>query len=286
MALQYEFSFLDLFTEKMQDIRDDIFRAFKGKAAEGVIFAESNGIIAGTDRAIRVAQQLGLTVSHIAKEGSWIKKGDIITVVQGDVKQVIIAEEQLIGCISKPSGVATSAQQFVRAAAGRPRIVSGAWKKMPLELKETIRAAVLTGGASIRMCDDPFIYLDKNYISVFGGIQETLEGVAHLRGYLKVIQLKGKYKDIGSEAKDAARIGADVLFIDTGNVADIRSVVRNINEAGKREQVQIAFGGGVKIEDIDELKGLDVDILDIGQAIIDAPLLDLKYEVKPLDECN
>jgi len=266
----------------MQDLRDNIFRNLKAKVAEAVIITESNGIVAGTNRASQVAQQMGLTVTRIAKEGSCVKKGDIITAVQGDVQQVITGEERLMGCISKPSGVATSAHQFIRAAAGKPRIVSGAWKKMPMELKETIRAAVLTGGARIRICDDPFIYLDKNYISVFGGIQETLAGVAHLRGYLKVIQLKGKYKNIGSEATEAAELGADVLFIDTGNVADIHSVIESITAAGQRGRVQIAFGGGVKIEDIDAIKGLDVDILDIGQAIIDAPLLDLKYEVKTI----
>ncbi|UCD79954.1 MAG: hypothetical protein JSW26_00545 [Desulfobacterales bacterium] len=266
----------------MQDLKDTIFKNLNGKAAEAVIITESNGIIAGTDRANQVADQMRLTVTRIVKEGSCVNKGDIIAAVQGDVKQVITGEERLMGCISKPSGVATSAHQFIRAAAGKSRIVSGAWKKMPMELKEMIRAAVLTGGAHIRICDEPFIYLDKNYISVFGGIPETLEGVSHLRGYLKVIQLKGKYKDIGSEAEEAARLGADILFVDTGNVADIHSVVERLNEAGKRERVQIAFGGGVQIEDMDEIKGLDVDILDIGQAIIDAPLLDLKYEVKTI----
>jgi len=264
----------------MHDLRDDIFRNLKGKGAEAAVIADGNGILAGTDHANLVAQQLGLTVTHIAKEGGRVKEGDIIAAVHGDVKQIIIGEERLMGCISKPSGVATSAHRFIRAAAGKPKIVSGAWKKMPVELKDSIRAAVLTGGACIRICNDPFIYLDKNYISIFGGIQKTLEGVAHLLGYLKVIQLKGKYKDIGSEAVEAAGLGADILFIDTGNVADIHSVVKSINEARKRDQVQIAFGGGVKIEDVDEIKGLDVDILDIGQAIIDAPLLDLKYEAK------
>jgi len=266
----------------MQDLRDNIFRNLKGKIAEAVIIADSNGIIAGTERAIQVAKQLGLTVTHMVNEGSYVEKGDIIMTVQGTVKQVIIGEEQLMGCISKPSGVATSAHQFIRATAGKPRIVSGAWKKMPIELKETIRAAVLTGGAHVRICDDPFIYLDKNYISVFGGIEETLAGVTHLHGYLKVLQLKGTYKDIGSEAREAAQLGADILFIDTGNVADIQSVVECIAAAGQRSRVQIAFGGGVKIEDIDEIRGLDVDILDIGQAIIDAPLLDLKYEARTI----
>ena len=71
-----------------------------------------------------------------------------------------------------------------------------------------------------------------------------------------------------------------ILFIDTGNVGDIDNVASRIRGVGRRDHVDIAFGGDIRIEDIEKLKSIDVDILDIGRAIIDAPLLDLKYEVR------
>jgi len=33
------------------------------------------------------------------------------------------------------------------------------------------------------------------------------------------------------------------------------------------------------VEGVDELRGMDVDILDIGRQIVDAPLLDMRLEV-------
>jgi len=237
------------------------------------------GVIAGTDQARRDAEGLGLTIKKILKEGSLVQRGEVIADLQGDVKQVIMGEDYLVGDIGKPSGIATAAYNFVQAAGDKPKIVSGAWKKMPLELKETIRRAIKTGQASIRISDHPFVYLDKNYLEVLGGIEKSLEAVADLKGCLKVVQLKGKHQPVEQEAEKAARAGADIIFIDTGKMDDLERVLEKIKNMGLRDKLRIAFGGGIKLEKIQRLKTLDVDILDIGRAIIDAPLLDLKYEV-------
>ena len=87
-------------------------------------------------------------------------------------------------------------------------------------------------------------------------------------------------KDIGAEAEEAVKVGAEILFIDTGDMNDIDNAMDRIQEMGMRDKVQIAFGGGVKLEEMNKIKALNVDILDIGKAILDAPLLDLKYEVR------
>lgn len=266
--------------KKIPDLRDEIFRDIEEKTAKGLIIADGAGVIAGTDRARREAAHLHLAVNRMMHEGSRVQEGDIVGVVQGKVKDVISADDYLPGCISKASGIASAADRFMREARDGLKIVCGAWKKMPFELKENLRRAVMTGGAAIRISNDPFIYLDKNYTEVFGGVGESLKATRHLKGYLKVVQVKGKFKDIGLEAQEAAVMGADILFIDTGNLNDLKTVIEDIQAAGLRDKVKIAFGGGIRLEDMGRIKTLDVDILDIGKAIIDAPLLDLKYEVK------
>ena len=263
----------------MKDIRDDIFKHIKDKTIDAVIVANGEGVIAGADKAGHEAGRLRLTVKKLLAEGSPVKPGDIIGHFEGRVKQVITGEDYLMGCIGKPSGIATAARQFARAAGNRPKIVSGGWKKMPFEIKEPIRNAVLAGSAFIRITDEPFIYLDKNYMAVFGGIGKCLEAVAHLKNHLKAVQLKGTYNTIGDEALEAVTLGADILFIDTGNMDDLNKVSARIKKAGRRNKIEIAFGGNIQLEEIEKLKTIDVDILDVGRAIIDAPLLDLKYEV-------
>ena len=131
----------------MLDLREEILRSQKGRMIDAFMIADGAGIIAGTDRANQEAGRLGLTVTEILREGSPVREGDIVAGFHGEVTKVVAGEDILIGLVSKPSGIATAARCFVQAVGDRPRIVSGAWKKMPVELKHTIRAAVAVGGA-------------------------------------------------------------------------------------------------------------------------------------------
>ena len=263
----------------MPDIRDDIFRSVETRQVAASIIADDEGIVVGTDAVRQAANELGLSIASLLDEGSPVSKGDEIGRFSGTPKQVAVAEERLIGLMAKPSGIATAARRFVEKAGRRPEIVSGAWKKMPASEKEMIRRAIVAGGARYRICREPFIFLDKNYVKMLGGIGASLRAVANMNGHLRVIQLKGLSGDISLEACKAVEQGADIVFIDSGNHDDLGRVCEKLRESCLRDRVKIAFGGGIRLEDIECLKSLDVDILDIGREIVDAPLLDMRLEV-------
>ena len=263
----------------MKDIRDDIFREVFNKSVTAVIYADDDGIIAGTDAAHKKALELGLNVLNMLTEGRSVHQGDEIARFTGNPKQLAIAEDLLMGCIAKTSGVATASKRCVRVAGDKMRIVCGSWKKMPVEIKDILRNAVSVGGAAPRICNLPFIYLDKNYVRMLGGIKQSLEAASLLGGQEKVIQIKGTHKEVGFEAVQAAQFHADIIYIDSGVPEDIAVVSEALKKKGLRKKVKIAFGGNVKFDDIEDLKTMDVDILSIGKEIIDAPLLDLKMEV-------
>jgi nicotinate-nucleotide pyrophosphorylase (carboxylating) len=261
------------------DIREEILKSVKRKKVTASIIVDEDGIIAGVNAAKEEVEKLGLSLLSIANEGSEIKKGDEIVKFYGTPKQIVMAEEILIGLLAKPSGIATRAHQFVQASGGRPKIVCGAWKKMPPSLKEIIREAIHTGGAFSRIVPHPFAYLDKNYIELLGGISQSLQAVSHIDPCSKVVQIKGRYRDIGSEACEAAEAGADIIFIDTGHLEDITPVSDRLKRLGLRKKVDIAFGGGLNLETVKTLKRLDLDIIDIGRQIVDAPILEMRMEV-------
>lgn len=248
------------------------------------IIAEDAGIIAGIKAAEEKARSLRLDIIQMAQEGQTVQRGDVIAKVSGNPKQIALAEDQLIGLVAKPSGIATATRNCVDRAGPDIQIICGAWKKMPVVLKQIIRDAIVTGGGYFRISRDPFIYLDKNYIQMLGGIKRSLQAVAHLAGFIKVVQIKGRQKDIALEACEAAELDADIIFVDSGQPEDLREIADLLNRKGLRDRVKIAFGGSVKIEDIDRIRDLPVDILEIGRQIVDAPLLDLKLEVVEIRE--
>ena len=69
-------------------------------------------------------------------------------------------------------------------------------------------------------------------------------------------------------------------MIDTGDMADIAPCVEALKNGGRRGDCLVAYSGGVKLHDIDGLAHSGIDILCIGQAIVDAPLMDMRLDVR------
>ncbi|MDD5704258.1 MAG: hypothetical protein PHU23_19670 [Dehalococcoidales bacterium] len=263
----------------MHDIRDDIFRDISDKKVIAFIRADDDGIIVEMETVKSASGELGLDVSYSVENGSPVRKGDIIIQFSGNPKQIAMAGDLLIGLMAKASGITTAAHCFVEKAGPSIQVVSGAWKKIHISQKEIVRRAIAAGGAEYRICREPFLYIDKNYLVMLGGIRECLVSIKRLSGYKKVIQIAGTSRLIELEASEAAEYGADVIFIDSGDREDITTVSKCLVREGKRNSVKLAFGGNIKLEDMEAMRTLDVDILDIGRSIIDAPLLDMKMEI-------
>jgi len=261
------------------DLRDIIFKDIKYRKFSAAIISEEEGLVSGIDLLKRRGEEIGVEFLFLLEEGSHISPGTVIAKFIGTPKQIAICEDNLIGLISKYSGVASAAEKVKRVAGKKTKMVCGARKKMPGEIKVFLRRAVECGGLKTRIADKDFIYLDKNYIRMFGGIRESLEAVREMEDRLKVIQIRGETAPIETEALDAARSGADILMVDSGRVNDVRRVADVLRRKNMRGLVKIAFAGGIKLSDIPTLVDEEIDILDIGRTVIDAPLLDMRLDV-------
>lgn len=266
------------------DLRDSIFQSITDQTVTAVLSADDDGVIVGIPDFLQTAADLGLDVRFVVDDVTWVEAGEKIAEFRGAPKQIAKAEERLIGMLAKPSGIATHTRRFVEAAGDDLRVVSGAWKKMPMVLKHVIRHAIRAGGADFRITRVNFVYLDKNFVRMLGGIRQTLEATRHITDHEKVIQIKGHYDDVVDEAVEAAQAGAHIVFIDTGEIDDIDRVSAGLAAVGLRDQVVIAYSGNVQLADIAALKDKDVDRVDIGRAIVDAPLLDMKLDVTAIDQ--
>lgn len=269
--------------EQKLDVRAYLFQPLLGKTFEADLTACEPGVLAGASLALQRAAALGLSVLNCLPDGSVMEAGTPVLRARGTAEQVARAEEELLGRIGKPSGVATAAARFTTLAAGRARIVCGAWKKAPPEIRTQLRDAVGIGGAGLRLVDEPFVYLDKNFIRMFAGIPEVVRRARSMNGRVVAVQVRGEYDRIGKEALSACNAGAGVVMVDTGNVEDLREVVRAASAQEFPREAKIAFGGGVTLDNIEEVIAAGADIIDIGRAIIDARILDFRLDVQKAD---
>ncbi len=263
----------------MKDIRDVIFKNIIDKKFQAQLIPEKDGCLSGIDDALQLAKEIGAELEIYHKDGDWVEKGKIIGMIAATPKNMALAEEKIIGTLSKFSGIATAARKAVELSDGKIQIVSGAWKKMPPAIKNSVRMAVAAGGASFRVTQDDMIYLDKNYIKMLGSIPAALSSVKEFTLHTKVIQIKGKQYTVEEETIQALENGCTFLMVDTGNAEDANACSKIVKAMGLREQVKIAFAGEVKLSQIKELTELDIDVIDIGKEIIDAQLLDIRLDV-------
>jgi nicotinate-nucleotide pyrophosphorylase (carboxylating) len=262
-----------------QDIRDLIFVRIREKKYIAQISAQGEGILSGIEWLKKACKNLGIKLKKCKKSGTRVRPGEIIARLEGSAKQLASGEDELIGWIAKASGIATAAWRAKKAAGRDLKVVCGAWKKMPLPIKDLVRQAISDGGVPYRIAEIPFLYLDKNYVKVLGGVGKTLQSVKGLKEYTLVIQLKGMGQDLLREAVLAAKGGADIIMIDTGRKEDIVNIDSRLRAKRLRARVKIAFAGNIGISDLKDLKKLPVEIIDIGQAVVDAPLLDMRMDI-------
>lgn len=262
------------------DIRSYLFEPADGKVFSGRLTAAEAGILAGMAYAVSRASDLRLEITHSLPDGSRLLPGSCVLKLRGTAEQMARAEEELLACVGKPSGVATAAASFVALADGQVRIACGAWKKVASEVRKSLRESIAIGGAGVRLVNEPFVYLDKNFVRMLSGIPESVARARSIEGRVVVVQIRGETGPIGDEALEAFRAGAGVLMVDTGRLEDLGAVLGAAELHGFRDRVRIAFGGGVNRERMEEVIAAGPDIVDIGRAIIDARLLDFRFDVE------
>jgi nicotinate-nucleotide pyrophosphorylase (carboxylating) len=262
------------------ELREFLFQPLEGCFFRFAIRAREEGILSGVAGLSERLAEVGLEITSLLPEGYPLRPGMAVLVARGSAERVARAEEMLLGTIGKPSGVATAAAAMVRQGS-RARIVCGAWKKVGAAVRAELRQAIATGGAGMRICDLPFVYLDKNYVRMLGDVGKAVDRAkSYDSERLAVVQLRGEERPIVAEAGAAVAAGADILMVDTGRLEDLRAVAAEARVGGWQGKVQLAFGGGVTVERVAEVAAAGADIVDVGRAILDAPLLDFSLDVE------
>lgn len=264
----------------MQDIRDTLFEPIANTQFTAEVIVEREGCLSGVALAQQAVLDVGARVDFLKTDGSAVQQNERIACITGTPKQIAVLEERLMGLVCKYSGVATAARQAVQLAGGKARVVSGSWKKMPPQIKEGLRQAVANGGASYRISTSPMLYIDKNYLNMFGSIPAALSAAGRLAGLNISMQVRGITAGIEQETQMALEGGCGILMVDTGNPNDLARCIETANRLHMRDKAEIAYSGNILLEDIPALvHNLGPDILCIGKAIVDAPMIDMKLNV-------
>jgi len=252
-------------------------RLLQGASGEfcAVVEATEPGVVAGLD--LLNPNQAPADAGHwrvVVSEGQRVEAGSVLVEIRGTAPQIGVAEDYVVGPLGFASGIATRAERFKAACPDGLSIACGGWKKLPAALKPTLRAGLAAAGLLPRLVKGDFVYVNKNAVTMLGDVGTAIRaGIAVGHGPV-AIQVKNV-----EEALFAAREGAGIIMVDTGQLHDLGVIHDALSAAGLRQGITLAFGGGVRLEDLQEAQRLGAEAVDVGRAILDAPLLDLRLRV-------
>lgn len=256
------------------DIARALFRGVIG-TRRAIVEATRPGIVAGAgliDPALAPAS--AGRWSLLFEDGQRVAAGQVLVAVEGEAAELGVAEDYVLGPIGYASGVATRARAFRDRAPAGLSIACGGWKKLPAALKPALRAGLAAAGVLPRLVPGDFVYMSKNAVILHGGVAPAIQaGIAVDHGPVAV-QVQSV-----EEALFAVDAGAGIIMVDTGRLADLADVHEALVGAGMRNLIRLAFGGGATIDDLVPACAAGAEAIDVGRAILDAPLLDLRMRV-------
>ncbi len=244
------------------------------------IVARADGMIAGIPlislvfRA--VTERIGsleVAVELLREDGDLVRKGDVIGILRGSTRAMLVGERTILNLISRLSGIATHTRQWADALEGTGAMVLDTRKTTP-GLRALEKYAVRCGGGTNkRMGLYDVAMIKDNHKLAAGSVSAAFEAVH--RAYPHVdIQVEATTT---AEALEAVAAGARFLLCDNMSVELMRATVKAVR--GTREQVQIEATGGLTLEVARAYAETGVDFLSVGALTHSSPILDIALDL-------
>ena len=256
------------------DMAARLYQGVEGQF-EAIVEATEEGVIAGThflDSQKTPAPSGEWTL--LVEEGATIAPGQALVHIRGTAAELGVAEDYILGALGFASGIARRARAIRMQAPSALSIACGGWKKLPPALKPLLRAGLAVADVLPRLVAMDFVYLGKNSVILLGGVDAAIAAGRAVDHGPVAIQVRNI-----EEALHAVHCGAGIIMVDTGDIADLRAIAEALEVNALRSKIWLAFAGGVRVEDLPHVHACGADAVDMGRAILDAPLLDLRMRV-------
>jgi nicotinate-nucleotide pyrophosphorylase (carboxylating) len=234
-------------------------------------------VVCGGDVFARVFYRVdpGLRVERFMEDGADASEDDVLWVVEGSARSILMAERTGLNFAQRMSGIATLARRYVRALPEGSRTRVTDTRKTTPGLRVLERYAVRTGGAhNHRDTLGSAVLIKDNHIRAAGGIRVAIEAARARAPHTSKIEI-----EVASltELDEALAAGADIVMLDNFDEADIPVAV------GKAKgKALIEVSGGITLERIPQLALAGVDVVSSGALTHSAPSADIALDLEPL----
>ena len=203
------------------------------------------------------------------KEGSQIKKNDLIAIVEGNIKNILIGERVALNFLSHISGIATKTNSFVKKVNKKSKICCT--RKTIPNLRVIQKYAVKLGGGENHRFNlsDEFLIKD-NHIAANKSIKEIINNAIKFKKGKKItVEV-----DNLNQLRKITGLKFDRILFDNMSPKTLRKGIKLSKKLYETEA-----SGGVTLKNVKKIAATGVERISIGSITHSAPALDLKLQI-------
>jgi len=235
------------------------------------LISNQKAIIGGLEFAKQTFKLIDKKIKFILKkkEGSSVKKNDLIATVQGKAQSILIGERVALNFISHISGVATKTNQFVKLVKRKSCKICCTRKTIPNMRVIQKYAVQLGGGVNHRFnLSDEYLIKD-NHIASSDIINLVALAIKNKKGKKITVEV-----DKLNQLKKILGLKFDTVLFDNMKIKNLKEGVK----LAKKYYITEA-SGNINLKSVKNVAATGVDRISIGTITHSVSAVDLKLEI-------
>jgi len=251
------------------DITTSLIKKNVNKKAK--LISNQNGIIGGLKFLIQTFKLIDnkIKIKIKKKEGSKIKKGDLIATIEGNIKNILIGERVALNFLSHISGITTKTSQFVKKVKKKCKICCT--RKTIPNLRVIQKYAVkLGGGINHRFnLSDEYLIKDNHLRGDHSIIQIVKNAIKNKKNKKITVEI-----DNYNQLKQIIGLKFDRVLLDNMNPKELKKCVKISKKFYETEA-----SGGVTLKNVKKIANTGVNRISVGEITHSVNALDIKLEI-------
>ena len=202
------------------------------------------------------------------KDGSKVKKGNLVALIKGNAKNILIAERVALNFLSHISGIATKTNEFVKLAGKKTKICCT--RKTIPNLRVIQKYAVKLGGGTNHRFNLSDEYLIKdNHIASSDLKTLVLKAIKNKKGKKITVEV-----DTIKQLKSILGLKFNAVLLDNMSVKNLKHGVKIA-----KKLYQTEASGNVTLKTVKAIASTGINRISVGSITHSAPAIDFKLEI-------
>lgn len=244
----------------------------ESKQGRADLICKQDGIVCGLDVFERTFKLLDETSRFEANfsDGDFVKKGELIGVIYGDVKAILSGERTALNYLQRMSGIATMTREYSDELKDYKTVLLDTRKTTPNMRPFEKHAVRVGGGTNHRYNLSDGVLLKDNHIGAAGSVTNAIKMAKAYAPFVRKIEIETETLE---QVKEALEAGADIIMLDNMDNDTMKKAVEMIDGRAQTE-----CSGNVTKQRLREIAEIGVDFVSCGALTHSAPIMDVSLK--------